>query len=84
MPRILIVDAYPKAGREALAGAGGTEGGELYRRMLARIEPALARQTAAALRASPGVREEKSPVLSGSLQEIYGRGGTARSCASAR
>ena len=39
--RILVVDAYPKAGRDMLRAAGGTEGGELYRRMLHRIEPAL-------------------------------------------
>lgn len=34
--RILVVDAYPREGRARLADAGGTEAGELYRRMLER------------------------------------------------
>jgi GMP synthase (glutamine-hydrolysing) len=41
MPRILIVDAYPREGRANLASAGGTEGGILYRRMLERIAPGI-------------------------------------------
>ena len=39
--RLLVVDAYPKTGRDNLRGAGGTEGGELYRRMLAGFDPTL-------------------------------------------
>jgi len=39
--RVLIVDAYPRAGREALLSAGGSEAGELYRRVLAGISDAL-------------------------------------------
>jgi GMP synthase (glutamine-hydrolysing) len=35
--RVLVVDAYPRDGRERLRACGGTEGGELYRRMLERI-----------------------------------------------
>jgi GMP synthase (glutamine-hydrolysing) len=34
---VLVVDAYPREGRERLEGCGGTAGGELYRRMLAGI-----------------------------------------------
>lgn len=37
--RLLVVDAYPEQGRNNLAGAGGTEGGTLYRRMLERMAP---------------------------------------------
>lgn len=39
--RILVLDAYPREGREALRAAGGTEAGALYRRMLRRIDPRL-------------------------------------------
>ncbi|MGH0029879.1 MAG: type 1 glutamine amidotransferase [Myxococcota bacterium] len=38
--RLLVLDAYPREGREALAGAGGTEAGRLYARLLRAIEPA--------------------------------------------
>ena len=41
MTRILIVDAYPREGRAQLTGAGGTEAGILYRRMLERIAPGI-------------------------------------------
>ena len=41
MARILIADAYPKEGRQSLRDAGGSEAGELYRAMLARIASAL-------------------------------------------
>lgn len=37
--RLLVLDAYDAAGRRALAGAGATLAGELYRRMLRRLEP---------------------------------------------
>ena len=40
-PPVLIVDAYPREGRERLADSGGTEAGALYRRMLERIAPGL-------------------------------------------
>jgi len=38
--RLLVLDAYARAGREALRGAGGTEAGVLYQRMLAQLAPA--------------------------------------------
>lgn len=37
--RLLVIDAYAPEGRAALRDAGGTEAGELYRRMLARLAP---------------------------------------------
>ena len=37
--RLLVLDAYDAAGRQALAGAGATLAGELYRRLLQRLEP---------------------------------------------
>ncbi|MEZ4384239.1 MAG: type 1 glutamine amidotransferase [Nannocystaceae bacterium] len=37
--RLLILDAYDPAGRAALAAAGARAAGELYRRMLAALEP---------------------------------------------
>jgi len=37
--RFLVLDAYPREGREALRGAGGTDAGSLYARMLRRILP---------------------------------------------
>ncbi len=37
--RLLVLDAYDPAGRQALQGAGATLAGELYRRMLQRLEP---------------------------------------------
>jgi GMP synthase (glutamine-hydrolysing) len=37
--RLLVVDAYPREGRAKLTGAGGTEAGTLYRRLLARLRP---------------------------------------------
>jgi GMP synthase (glutamine-hydrolysing) len=40
-PRILVVDAYPREGRQRLADAGGTPAGDLYQHMLERIEPRL-------------------------------------------
>ena len=35
---ILVVDAYPREGRARLRDAGGTEAGELYRRILERLD----------------------------------------------
>jgi GMP synthase (glutamine-hydrolysing) len=37
--RLLVLDAYDAAGRRALHGVGATLAGELYRRMLLRLEP---------------------------------------------
>jgi GMP synthase (glutamine-hydrolysing) len=37
--RLLVLDAYTAEGRAALRGAGGTEAGELYARMLRRLAP---------------------------------------------
>lgn len=37
--RLLVLDAYDRGGRQALAGAGATLAGELYRRLLRRLEP---------------------------------------------
>jgi GMP synthase (glutamine-hydrolysing) len=37
--RLLVLDAYDRAGRQALLGAGATLAGELYRRMLQALEP---------------------------------------------
>jgi GMP synthase (glutamine-hydrolysing) len=37
--RLLVVDAFPREGRERLTSAGGTEAGTLYREILERIEP---------------------------------------------
>ena len=37
--RLLVLDAYAPEGRAALRDAGGTEAGELYRRMLLRAAP---------------------------------------------
>lgn len=37
--RLLVLDAYPREGREALRRAGGTEAGRLYARMLRRLRP---------------------------------------------
>ncbi len=41
MIRILIVDAYPKEGRQSLRDAGGSEAGDLYRALLSRIATGL-------------------------------------------
>ena len=38
-PRLLVLDAYDAAGRQALQGAGATLAGELYRRLLAALLP---------------------------------------------
>lgn len=38
MPRILVVDAYPRDGRAKLTDAGGTEAGTLYSELIARFE----------------------------------------------
>ena len=38
-PRLLVLDAYAPEGRAALSGAGGTEAGRLYERMLRRLCP---------------------------------------------
>lgn len=38
--RLLVLDAYDAAGRQALRGAGATLAGELYRRLLVDLEPA--------------------------------------------
>ena len=37
--RLLVLDAYPREGREALVGAGGTAAGALYRRLLQQLAP---------------------------------------------
>jgi GMP synthase (glutamine-hydrolysing) len=37
--RLLVLDAYDAAGRQALQGAGATLAGELYRRLLQELEP---------------------------------------------
>lgn len=37
--RFLVLDAYPREGRAAVQGAGGTLAGELYARMLRRLAP---------------------------------------------
>ena len=37
--RLLVLDAYDPAGRQALQGAGATLAGELYRRLLQALEP---------------------------------------------
>lgn len=37
--RLLVLDAYDAAGRQALRGAGATLAGELYRRLLLGLEP---------------------------------------------
>ena len=37
--RLLVLDAYAPEGREALRGAGGTEAGRLYERMLRHLAP---------------------------------------------
>lgn len=39
--RLLVVDAYPREGREKLIEAGGTEAGILYSRMIERIHPGM-------------------------------------------
>lgn len=44
--RLLVLDAYDAAGRAALAGAGATLAGELYRRLLQALEPAAAIEVA--------------------------------------
>lgn len=38
-PKILVIDAYDKAGRDSLTGAGGTRAGELYRHALLACAP---------------------------------------------
>jgi GMP synthase (glutamine-hydrolysing) len=38
-PRLLVLDAYPPEGREALRTAGATEAGRLYERVLRRLAP---------------------------------------------
>ncbi len=38
-PRLLVLDAYAPEGRAAVRGAGGTEAGALYRRMLEGLAP---------------------------------------------
>jgi len=40
--RLLVLDAYAPEGREALRGAGATEAGQLYARMLRRLAPGAA------------------------------------------
>lgn len=37
--RLLVLDAYAPEGRAAVRGAGGTEAGRLYERMIARLSP---------------------------------------------
>jgi GMP synthase (glutamine-hydrolysing) len=37
--RLLVLDAYAREGRDALSGAGGTEAGPLYAKLLRRLEP---------------------------------------------
>lgn len=37
--RLLVLDAYPREGRDALIGAGGTPAGELYARRLRELHP---------------------------------------------
>ncbi len=37
--RLLVVDAYPREGRERVTAAGGTEAGRLYQRILERTLP---------------------------------------------
>lgn len=37
--RLLVLDAYAPEGRDAVRGAGGTEAGRLYERMIARLLP---------------------------------------------
>ena len=37
--QLLVVDAYPKEGRDALAAVGGTLAGELYQALLERLHP---------------------------------------------
>lgn len=39
MPRLLVIDAYPREGRERLTDCGGTEAGTLYQRLLAGLVP---------------------------------------------
>ncbi|MEI8356921.1 MAG: gamma-glutamyl-gamma-aminobutyrate hydrolase family protein [Deltaproteobacteria bacterium] len=39
MLRLLVLDAYDEAGRDALCGAGGALAGDLYRRLLRDLEP---------------------------------------------
>ncbi len=39
MIRLLVLDAYDEAGRQALSGAGATHAGVLYRRLLSRLAP---------------------------------------------
>lgn len=38
-PRLLVLDAYASEGRAALSGAGGTQAGQLYTRLLQRLSP---------------------------------------------
>lgn len=45
--RLLVLDAYDAAGRQALQGAGATLAGELYRRLLQGLEPDAAIDVAA-------------------------------------
>ena len=38
-PYLLVLDAYSREGRAALADAGGTPAGQLYRGLLERLAP---------------------------------------------
>ncbi len=54
-PRLLVLDAYALAGREALAGAGGTPAGDLYRGLLSALVPDATLHVAFAADADPGL-----------------------------
>jgi GMP synthase (glutamine-hydrolysing) len=70
---LVVVDAYPAAGRRALTDAGGTEGGALYRRMLARMEPTAQIDVVHPADASPELTQWDGAVFTGSNLSILDR-----------
>jgi GMP synthase (glutamine-hydrolysing) len=55
--RLLVLDAYPREGRDALMGAGGTAAGALYRALLQRLAPEATIDIAQPADPEPGLPE---------------------------
>ncbi len=76
MIRLLVLDAYDEAGRQALSGAGASHAGVLYRRLLSRLAPEASVEVApfsseAGFAPSSALREYDGIVWSGSNLTVY-------------
>ncbi len=76
--RLLVLDAYDEPGRDGLRRAGATLAGELYRRLLARLDPAavldvveFARATGFVLPGGVALRDYDGVVWTGSNMTIH-------------